>query len=176
MISSDLTASMLREMARIEEDCTHSAKGHFEAARIWGWCNMGLGLPAVVLGAVAGVSALKAMPITAGVLAILGSALTAALTFLKPSDRVSGHHVAGTRYNSLKNRARIFREVELPQETDPKRLTRALKALAKERDELNQLSPEIPRPAFVRARRGISAGESSYAVDRTDAGVVGEPS
>lgn len=167
---------MCREASRIEEDCTHSAKGHFEAARIWGWCNLGLGLPAVVLGAVAGVSALKAMPILAGVLAILGSALTAALTFLKPSDRVSGHHMAGTRFNSLKNRARFFREVELPQETDPKRLTRALRTLAKERDELNQLSPEIPRPAFVRARRGILAGESSYVADHSEPAAVRGPS
>ena len=176
MISTDLAASVAREASRIEEDCTHSAKGHFEAARIWGWCNMGLGLPAVVLGAVAGVSALKAMPVVAGVLAILGSALTAALTFLKPSDRVSGHHVSGTRYNSLKNRARLFREVDVPQATDPKRLTRALRTLAKERDELNQLSPEIPRPAFVRARRGVLTGESSYAVDRPEPVAVREPS
>lgn len=176
MIPTDLAASVAREASRIEEDCTHSAKGHFEAARIWGWCNMGLGLPAFVLGAVAGVSALKAMPIVAGVLAILGSALTAALTFLKPGDRVSGHHASGTRYNSLKNRARLFREVEVPQATDPKRLTRALRALAKERDELNQLSPEIPRPAFVRARRGVQTGESSYAVDRPEPAAVREPS
>ena len=117
----------------------------------------------------AGVAALKALPIVAGVLAILGAAVTAALTFLKPSDRASGHHAAGTRYNTLKNRVRFFREVDLPQERDPKRLTRALRALAKERDELNQLSPEIPRPAFVRARRGITMGESTYAVDRPEA-------
>ena len=167
---------MSREALRIEEDCTHSAKGHFEAARIWSWCNMGLGLPAVILAALGGVSALKAMPIVAGILSILSAAVTTALTFLKPSDRVSGHHVAGTRFNSLKNRARFFREVELPQERDPKRLTRALRALVKERDELNQLSPEIPRTAFVWARRGIRTGESSYAVDRSQAAAVREPS
>jgi hypothetical protein len=176
MLSTDLGASMIREAARIEEDGTYSAKGHFEAARIWGWCNLALGLPAVVLGAVAGVSALKSMPIAAGVLAILGSALTAALTFLKPSDRISSHHVAGTRFSSLKNRARFFREVELPQETDPKRLTRSLRGLAKERNELNQLSPEIPRPAFVRARRGIVAGENVYVTDQPTRTADGTPS
>jgi hypothetical protein len=167
MIEPELTMAMAREAERIEEDCIHSAKGHYEAARTWGRWNLGLGIPAAVLGGLAGVSAFSELEIVAGMLATVAGALTAVLTFLKPSDKASVHQSAGSRYNSVKNRARMFREIELPQGGDARRLTRALRRLGAERDELNQVSPEIPRPAFERARRGIGEGESTYSADRT---------
>jgi hypothetical protein len=70
--------------------------------------------------------------------------------------------VAGT-LSSPNNRVRFLRKLDLPQGTDRRRLKRSLRPLTKERDEL---SSEIPRPAFVQARRGIIAGESAFTVDQ----------
>jgi len=45
-------------------------------------------------------------------------------------------------------------------------LTAELLALNERRNTLNSESPQIPRQAFERARKGIESGEASYAVDR----------
>ena len=55
---SDLLIELIKEAERIREDTEHSAKGHFEAARIWEKCNKWLGVPATILAASAGVSAI----------------------------------------------------------------------------------------------------------------------
>ena len=54
----NLKAKIIDEAKRIEEDCLYSAKGHFEAASKWQKIHRYLGLPAVVLAALSGVSAL----------------------------------------------------------------------------------------------------------------------
>jgi hypothetical protein len=47
-------------------------------------------------------------------------------------------------------------------------MSERLKALATERNELNQKSPSIPRRAFVAARRGIEEGEATHKVDKEE--------
>ena len=53
----DLRDSLATEAGRIEEDCLYSARGHFEAAASWRRVHYGIGIPATVLAAVAGGSA-----------------------------------------------------------------------------------------------------------------------
>lgn len=164
--NTDPLASWTREAKRIEEDCTYSAKGHYEAARIWERWNLRLGIPAALLGAGAGASGFSNLPMLAGALAVFSGALTAILTFLKPNERASAHHQAGARYNSLKNRARFFREIDLCSGARPQAFTKTLRRLSEQRNELNEVSPGVPRPAFESARRGIEAGEAEYKADR----------
>jgi hypothetical protein len=154
-----------READRIEEDCTYSAKGHFESARIWGRWNLWVGIPAAVLGAFAGVSGFSDLPELAGGLAVFSGALAALLTVLKPSERASSHQKAGALYNSVKNRARFFREVDLTSGARPAVLRKRLRQLAEERNALSEASPEILRPAFEKARKGIESGEATYRAD-----------
>lgn len=159
----------MREAERLEEDCTFSAKGHFESARSWGRWNLGLGVPSVVLAALSAWSGFKALPEVAGALALASGAVTAVLTFLKPGDRAASHQKAGAIYNSLKSRARFFREVDLAASAPPAALVKRLRALSDERNALNEASPEILRPAFERARRGIEQGEAAYRADQPHA-------
>jgi hypothetical protein len=156
---------LYKEADRIEEDCVYSAKGHFESARIWGRWNLMLGIPAVILAAAAG--ALKEHADLAAGFAFASAAVTAVLTFLKPSERAAGHQKSGTLYNSLKNRARFFKEIKLGSGTTSENLRKQLQTLSEARNSLNESSPEILRPAFERARQGIEAGEAAYRADQT---------
>jgi hypothetical protein len=156
---------MRTEASRIEEDALYSARSHFEAARTWGNAHLWIGVPAAVLAAIASASAFKDATMLAGSLAIIVAALSAISTFLNPSERAQSHHQAGGKYNALRNRVRIFRELGLQSEATRADLLVALKAMALERDDLNLSTPQIPRWAFSRARRGIEAGEAAYRVD-----------
>ena len=158
---------IIREAKRIEEDSLYSAKGHYCAAQLWTSLHIWIGVPTAIMAAIAGASALSKFEdsrIWAGVLAILVAALTSVTTFVNPNAKAANHHNAGNRYNSLNNRARIFSEIETDVETDDILLNK-VKALTEERDDLNQKSPQIPKWAFRKARKGIEEGEGKYLVD-----------
>ena len=127
-MSDDLLVSIRLEASRIEEDAIFSARGHFEAARVWSAAHLGIGGPAAIFAALAGVSALADNLPIAAALAILVTVLTALVTFLNPSQRANRHHVAGTYFNALRNQARILREIDSvcdgPLEDLRKRLSR----------------------------------------------------
>lgn len=160
-----IRGALRREAARIEEDCLHSAKGHFSAGRIWSNIHFAVGLPAAVMAASASKAAFDNDDITAGVLAIIAAALVAMVTFLNPQARANAHHTAGTRYNSIRNQVRIVREIDMISDKPTEDLTDLVKRLGTERDRLNESSPQIPRWAFLMAKKGIAAGEADYAVD-----------
>lgn len=156
------------EAKRIGEDSLYSAKGHFYAGQHWVNIHLWIGVPATILAAIAGASALSQFDyhnVVTGVLSIMVAALTAVATFLNPNEKASMHQVAGNSYNSLRNRARIFREIEMGNIADDKLLVKELKDLNSERDKLNKESPQIPKWAYKKARRSIEEGEASYRVD-----------
>jgi hypothetical protein len=157
-----------REASRIEEDCIHSAKSHFNAASMWSFRHYSIGIPATILGAAAGAAAIKSCPEIAGLLALIGTILTGLLTFLKPSERASAHKTAGDHFLAVRNDARFFREISLLYERDIATTADQLKVLANRRNELNQGSPEIPRHAFDAAKQGIDAGEATYKTDKEE--------
>lgn len=154
------------EASRIREDSIYSSKSHFEASRRWGRIHMSLGLPAAVAAAVSGVSALSDLSVVAAVLAFSVASLAAVMTFLNPEKRSASHLAAGQQFLALRNRVRIFENVDLMQ-LDVASATSALKAFSDQRDELNVSSPLIPRWAFLAARKGIKSGESMHAIDRS---------
>jgi hypothetical protein len=157
-----------QEAARIEEDSLYSSKGHFYAGQRWSNLHLWIGIPAAVLAAVAGASALsefQSHTVVAGILSIIVVALTAVATFVNPNERAISHKNAGNKYNSLRNRSRIFYSIELPSDNDTKTLAEQLKSLDEQRSKLNEESPQIPKWAFEKARKGIADGEASYKVD-----------
>ncbi|MFH1769638.1 MAG: SLATT domain-containing protein [Parcubacteria group bacterium] len=159
---------IIREAKRIEEDSLYSSKGHFYAAQSWTNLHLWIGIPTSIMAAIAGASALSQFDnhqIVAGILAILVAALSAVATFINPNEKSSNHHSAGNSYNSLKNRARIFREIDIDLKTSED-LLKKLKTLNAERDEMNDKSPQIPKWAFLKARKGIEDGEAQYRVDQ----------
>ena len=159
---------IIKEAKRIEEDSLYSAKGHFVAANFWTNFHLWIGVPTAIVSAIAGVSALSQFDnhnIIAGTLAIIVAALVAVTTFLNPNEKADSHRNVGNTYNSLRNKARIFCEIDSCRENSDQEIIRHLKELAKQRDELNQNSPQIPRWAFKKARKGIEEGEADYKVD-----------
>ena len=125
--------ALQKEARRVEEDALFSAKGHFESGRIWSAVNLWVGMPAAMLAAISGVSAFGDATTVAGVLAMLVAALVAVTTSLDPSKRSNSHQVAGVRFNSLRNRARSFREIDLESTTSDEELADSLKELRRTR-------------------------------------------
>lgn len=164
----DLIARLADEASRIEEDTEHSFKGHYNAAARWASYHMWIGLPAALVAAVAGAAAFKGHPEWAGALALLSTALTIVLTFLKPSERAEIHKAVAGQYLSLRNRARIFREISLLDARSPEEAKSRLLLLAEARDELNQRAPAIARCDYELAKQDVDSGRSRYRTDEAN--------
>lgn len=162
------SSALHREAERLEEDTLYSSKGHFNAEDSWVRRNYWLGVPATILGAVAGATLIKNQPEWATAFTLLASLLTGLMTFLKPNERAALHRAAAGQFLSLRNEARFFREIELLQSDRLDEATERLKALSTARNELNLKSPSIPRRAFVAARKGIEEGEATHKVDKEE--------
>ena len=163
---SDLIQSLISEAHRIEEDTEHSMKGHYNASERWSRYHLEIGLPAAILAAIAGAAAFKQCPDLAGTLAILSTALTTVLTFLKPSEHAESHKAVAGQYLALRNRTRIFREIELYGVVDTEVAKQRLIELANSRDDLNQSAPNIPRRDYEQAKSDIDEGRARHRVDR----------
>lgn len=163
---TDLLTKLSAEAHRIEEDSEHSAKGHFNAAERWGRYHLAIGLPAAILAAIAGGTAFADLPEVAGSLAILSTAMTTVLTFLKPSEHAENHKAVAGQYLALRNQTRLFRELDLEATSDPDLVKKRLVELASTRDDLNQASPGISRKDYEKAKADIDKGHSQYRVDK----------
>lgn len=162
----DLQNNIAKEARRIEEDTEHSAKGHFNASGRWEHYHLWIGLPAALLAAIASATAFENHPDAAGILAILSTSLTTTLTFLKPSERAENHKSVGSQYLALRNKARIFREIELADTNDLESVKKRLIELATARDELNQTALAIPRKDYEKAKQDIDSGRSTHKIDK----------
>jgi len=156
------------ELQRIEEDCIHSGKAHFNAGIRWSGYHYRLSIPSVVLSALAGLAFFENYPEVAGVMSGIVAVLTSLITFLKPSERSISHKNSGDQYLSLRNDARVFREIKLPATLDKQAAIDGLDEYTKRREELNQASLQFSQEDFVKARKGIDAGEAAHRVDRSN--------
>ncbi len=164
-VSESLSHRINTELLRMEEDCIHSAKSHFNACDRWSLCNYLLGIPSVVLSAGASAAFFEDYPEIAGAMSAVVSVLAALMTFLKPSERATGHKNSGNQYLSLRNDARVFREIELLHSADDSAAMSGMNALTTRRNELNQASPQFSNRDFRKAKKGVEAGEATHAVD-----------
>ena len=160
--------ALRKEAERLEEDALYSSKGHFNAEDTWVRRNYWLGVPATVLGAVAGATLIKSQPEWATAFTLLASLLTGLMTFLKPNEHAALHRAAAGQFLALRNEVRFFREIELLQSDRLDEFSERLKALSVARNDLNLKSPSIPRRAFVAARKGIEEGEATHKVDKEE--------
>ena len=162
---ADVTAAIVAEAKRLEEDALYTAKGHFEAAARWERFNLAVGLIATTAAALAAVFTLSHNDTVVILLAMLVSISTGVITFLNPNKIAASHHRAGTEYNAIRNKARIFYEIECQSNDANDHLIAELKAMSRQKDDLSATSPSVPQWAFNHARRGIEAGEAIYKVD-----------
>ncbi|WP_292039728.1 MULTISPECIES: SLATT domain-containing protein [unclassified Brevundimonas] len=163
---ASMKAKICSELLRIEEDCTHSGKAHFNAADRWNCYHMGFGIPAVILSALASTAFFNDIPEVAGWFAAAVAILTALQTFLKPSERAAAHKASGDQYLGLRNDARVFREVRLDHICDDQAAIDGLDEFSKRRRELNMASMQFGNSDFKKAKKGIDAGEALHAIDR----------
>jgi len=154
------------ELERMEEDCTHSGKAHFNAGVRWARWNYYFGIPSLILSTAAGATFFKDFPVIAGSMALCVAVLTSLMTFLKPGEKAAEHKSAGDQYLALRNNSRVFREIELPTAVDDETALAALKGLTTRRDELNQASPAFAPKDYAKAKKGIDEGEAKHAVDK----------
>lgn len=164
--ASKTKLEIIKESQRIEETALYSAKGHFAAAHTWSKFHLIIGLPMVIMAAVAGSSFVGNHNILAGILTLFIAVLSAIMTFLNPNERASSHLNAGNSYDALQNEVRIFRTIDCWREDSEKMLTERLKHYVNQKGKLNQSSPQIPWWAYQIAKRGIKAGEGTYEVDK----------
>ena len=154
------------ELERIEEDCIHSGKAQFNAGARWAKYHYWLGLPSVVLSALAGAAFFKDHADIAGIMSATVAILTSLMTFLKPSERASSHKSSGDQYLTLRNDARVFREIKLAHACDDQAALAGLDEFTKRRNELNQASAPFSRKDFETARAGIDQGEAEHRIDQ----------
>jgi hypothetical protein len=167
-MTGKLTEQLRREALRVEEDCEHSLKGHYNASdeqvRLYNW----LGIPAAICAAISTGSAFGSYSVFAGISAGIATLLTAALMFLKPLEKAETHKTAAGQYHALRNKVRRFREIELLENSDVNAMKQRLLDMGERQDELNQSSPTIPRTAYEKAKEDIDANMTQYRVDSND--------
>jgi hypothetical protein len=169
-IVSRTLQEVIKEAKRIEERSRLTSKSHFKAAAVWANLHLLVGIPAVVLAAIASAlahSQVSDTKIDVAIISVAVAALTALQTFLNPSEREQKHLVAGNNYASLENRTRIFWTIQCWQEPNSdSALTARVLHLSEEDDKLKSSSPPIPGWAYFLAKRAVAKGETTYDVDK----------
>lgn len=157
--------AIIAEAKRIEENCLYTSKSHFAVAHFWGKLNLWVGIPTSILSAITGTlvfSNFSNLDIIAGILSIVVTISTGLTTFLDPKDKSYLHLAAGNNYDSLLTNARIFWTIDARTEPSIDKLRNKLEQLSQQRDGLNRNSPQPPRWAYNKAKRGINNGEVLY--------------
>jgi hypothetical protein len=160
--------AIIKEAKRLEENILYTSKGHFVASHFWSHFHLWIGVPTVILAAIAGTISFAQFEnhnIITGILAIIVVILTSITTFLNPKERADTHFLSGNKYDSLLSRIRIFWTIECRNENSENILTDNLKVLAHERDRLNRECPQVPKLAYLKAKKGIEEGEATFQVD-----------
>jgi hypothetical protein len=155
------------ELDRLEESAMCSSQAQFEMTKHWRHVNYWLGVPASLLAAGAGGTALAATAgrFVAGVLALAAAALGAVLTTVNASHHMNQASSAGNAYLEIQTAARQYRLIDLPTAAlgDARQ---QLDELTSRRDEQNKTAEPPSKSATKKAQENIKSGGQNYAVDR----------
>lgn len=154
------------ELARVEESAMYSAANQFALSQQWGALNLLLGVPASVLAAVAGVTALSSTTgsFWAGVVALGASAFGAVLTILNASKKATQATSAANAYLEIQTAARQERNIDSRART-VEEARGMLAELTARRDEQNKTASPPNRFARRRGSVVLRKGGQDYAVD-----------
>lgn len=159
-------AALRDELSRIEESTKWSAQMQFEATKLWRGVNLALGIPASVLAALAGATALATSTgrVAAGIVALSAAGLGAVLTTINAGDRMNRAASAANAYLEIQTAARQLSNIDLPNlELDEARA--ALSELTARRDEQNRVAEPPSSRLYKRAAATLKSGGQSYDVD-----------
>lgn len=172
-MSTDATEAWQREairaeFQRIEESSMYSSQAQFEQTKKWRGVNYMLGIPASLLAAAAGGTALAATAgrYAAGIMAIAAAALGALLTTINATHHMNQASSAANAYLEIQTAARQYRLIDLPT-GDLSDARQQLAELTARRDEQNKTAEPPSRSAYKRATANVESGGQSYETDRT---------
>lgn len=169
MLDNNLKAELLKEADRIEEDALFSSKGHYNAVPAWQWAHRSLGITAAVGSALAATAVLRGWGSDLAVgFAGLSTIVSVVLTTLKPNELSERHQRAGDRYLAIKNRARIFRNIDLLNaNASAEDAVTEIKGISDELATTASGAPVIPRRAYDKAKKDIEIHKTAvYKADR----------
>lgn len=163
---TELVATLRAEAMRIEEDCTYNYMGHYQAASRWGKVDYLLGFPVAILSGITAFTVFS-LPTLATALGIATTMLSLVILYLRPSQTAALHYRSGGKFKALREKARLFREIELlASKVDEAHLTRRIRELSEEKRVLSELGVPLPDFAYKIAKRKILNGHTSYEVDQ----------
>src|SRR6266481_1854452 len=142
LTTAELTVSkakdeIIREAKRIEEALLFSSKKHFKAASLWSGFHLSIGIPVVLVSALAGATAFAQFDVNhvvAGILSLGITALSSVMTFLNPNAKAAAHQNAGNKYDSLMNKVRMFWSIDCWRAESEEVLTERLKYFSEQKD------------------------------------------
>lgn len=167
MNSSDTDAleKFSAEASRIEEDATFNFVGHYEAANFWKTVSHTLNFPIVIFSAIAAFFSFTE-PFISLFSSIIVTVLGSVNLYFRPAETAALHYRSGGKFKSLRDKARLYREVRLRFSKDSaNKLLERLNELYEEKRVISEMGVPIPNFAYRRAKRKIDDGHTSYAVD-----------
>ena len=156
-MTDDKLPAIVERARHIERETAISALAQRMAADRWGWIFYLLGIPSVVLAAVAGASALADHPNLAAGLALGAAVASAVTTFMKPGDQADAHRRSSSRFRSIENEARNFWEVQCAGAASTDELERDLDALTTKWNTENEEAPHVWSRLYNRAKAQLDA-------------------
>lgn len=133
------------EASRIHESAIFSAQGQFEAAKGWRLVHWSLAVLAAGLSSgTAVITFADGAQAWSAVLAVLAAISTTVLASARPDRLAERAQAAGTGYTTLRNDARRFQGITVPQ-GDPLELVGELDALAERAAAFDQSADTVPR-------------------------------
>ncbi|MDN5274859.1 MAG: hypothetical protein JWP06_760 [Candidatus Saccharibacteria bacterium] len=165
-----------QEVLRIHESAEFSAQAQFEQAKIWRTLNYWLGVPAAVAATLAGSAILSSGDdwningvsgsVIGGGLALFSAALSATLTTVNATRRMTQTQSSGNAYLQLQTEARQLAMIDLAK-YNYDQARQAVDGITNSRDELNKTADVPSQLAKRRARKNLyKEGGQDYAVDQ----------
>lgn len=162
---SDQRMSMRDEADRIHESAMYCAQGQYEAAERWRLLHWAFGATAATLSAASAIITFAAgAAIWSGILALAAAFIAAVMTGVRHDRLAERAQTSGNQYTSLRNDARQFRDIAVPNDDVPV-LRHALTALTSRAAEIDGASDLIPTWAIERARANIENGNQDFRAD-----------
>lgn len=167
MSENEILENIKKEVKRIIEDSEYSAKGHFESAKYWRYGNYVLMVASIISVCASLVFVFSDLgKFWSGFIAIVSGFITMLLVFLNPQKKYLSHHKNGNKYLALRNKARIFLEIESANMNMEQQIE-YLKKLDSRRTRINKYSLPISKYGYKSAKKQIEIDKNTqYQVDK----------
>lgn len=167
MEEKEILENIEKEIERIKEDSIYSAKGHFDSAKYWRYWNYFLTVASIASVCASLVFVFSDLDkFWIGFITIVSGLIAMLLVFSNPQEKYISHYNSGNRFLSLRNKARIFLEVE-SKDMGIEQQVESLKKLDSKRNKINKHSLPIGSMGYKSAKKQIEVDRNTqYQVDK----------